>query len=120
MIRVLSFGYAEELLQKRHDLLVFSGLTVTLIDRKAAVLRLIDREVFDALVIGHGVPLKDRNEVAWRTKCRTKARIIFLYRWTINNAELADAVLSVESSVEDLPEAIKRLVDSDLNIAKRG
>jgi DNA-binding response OmpR family regulator len=120
MIRVLSFGYVDELLQKRHRFLAASGFEVTSIDTKSAGLRLLGTCEFDVLVIGHGVPLRDRNAVAARAKCGDAIRVIFLYRSNIRNAELADAVLSVDSSAEDLPQIILRLVGEQSRIVGCG
>ena len=109
MIRVLSFGYIEDLLRKRHQLLAEAGFDVTSLETKSAVVRLLNTEEFDVLVIGHGVPLQDRNEVAGKAKCRNGARVVFLYRWNINKAEYADAVLSVDGCAENLTETIRRI-----------
>jgi hypothetical protein len=109
MIKVLSFGYIADLLKARHELLSASGFEVTSLETETAVIRKLESEVFDVLVIGHGVPLRDRNEVAGKAKCQTGTQIIFLYRWNINKAEYADAVLSVDSCAEHLPETIRRI-----------
>jgi hypothetical protein len=82
------------------------------LETKSAVVRLFEREAFDVLVIGHGVPLRDRNEVAGKAKCQTGTQIIFLYRWNINKAEYADAVLSVDGCAEHLLETIQRIANA--------
>jgi DNA-binding response OmpR family regulator len=112
MIKILSFGYIEDLLRKRHQLLADAGFDVTSLETKSAVVRLLEREAFDVLVIGHGVPLRDRNEVAGKAKCQTGTQIIFLYRWNINKAEYADAVLSVDGCAEHLLETIQRIANA--------
>ena len=109
MIKVLSFGYIEDLLRKRHQLLAGGGFDVTSLETKSAVVRKLESEVYDVLVIGHGVPLQDRNAVAGKAKCRSGAQVIFLYRWNINKAEYADAVLSVDGCGEHLLETIRRI-----------
>jgi hypothetical protein len=118
MIRVLSFGYIEDLLRERHKVLSASGFEVTSLETKSAVVRKLEMEAFDVLVIGHGVPLHDRNEIAGRAKCQSGTRIIFLYRYNINRAEFADAVLSVDGCAEHLIETIDRIA-SESNAVER-
>ena len=109
MIKVLSFGYIADLLKARHDLLSASGFEVTSLETKTAVIRKLESENYDVVVIGHGVPIQHRTEVAGKAKCLNKTRVIFLYRWNINKAEYADAVLSVDGCAEHLPETIRRI-----------
>ena len=109
MIKVLSFSYIEDLLRKRHQLLAEAGFEVTSLETKSAVVHLLETEAFDVLVIGHGVSLQNRNEIAGKAKCRNGTRVVFLYRWNINKAEYADAVLSVDGCVENLTETIRRI-----------
>ncbi|HEY1527965.1 MAG TPA: hypothetical protein VGH51_17165 [Candidatus Angelobacter sp.] len=108
-MRVLSFGYVEELLRERHRLLTAAGFQVTSVDTKSNVLKLLENEEFNVLIVGHGVPVEQRNEVAVRAKIWRRAGVIFLYRWNINRAEFADAVLSVDCCPENLAEAVLTL-----------
>lgn len=112
MIKVLSFGYVEDLLKARHELLSGAGFEVTSLETKTAVVRKLESDAYDVLVIGHGVPVQHRTEVARKAKCLNKTRVIFLYRWNINKAEDADAVLSVDGCAEHLPEAIRRIASA--------
>jgi hypothetical protein len=109
MIKVLSFGYIADLLKARHELLSASGFEVTSLETKTAVIRKLESEAYDVLVIGHGVPIQHRTEVAGKAKCLNKTLVIFLYRWNINKAEYADAVLSVDGCAEHLLETIRRI-----------
>jgi hypothetical protein len=90
----------------RHKILVDAGFRVISVDNRDDVLRLLKSHRFHVLVIGHLVPMEDRNEVASQGKFLQNARVIFLYNGRIAGAEVADAVLSVDGSPEDLNSAI--------------
>jgi DNA-binding response OmpR family regulator len=110
MFTVLSFGYDRPRLLSRHNVLVATGFRVTSMDNKTDVLRLLKSHRFHILVIGHLVPMQDRNEVARQAKFQQNAHVIFLYKDRISGAEPADAVLSVDGSPEDLSATALRLV----------
>jgi CheY-like chemotaxis protein len=112
MVKILSLGYVEETLKARHRSLAAAGFDVTSVDKKHEALRLLLKsQRFDVVVIGHGVPVADRNEVATKARFQQKARTIFLYRRSTTNAELADALVAEDGKPEDLYTAIMRLVD---------
>jgi DNA-binding NtrC family response regulator len=106
MLKVLSLAYDRRHLLARHKVLVDAGFHVISADNKDDVLRLLKTHRFHVLVIGHLVPMADRNEVASQGKFLQNARVIFLYNGRIAGAEVADAVLSVDGSPEDLNSAI--------------
>lgn len=83
------------------------------------VRRLLGNQEFDVLLIGHGVPMKDRNEVAKRARSK-KICVVFLYRWNIHGAELADAVISVDGGAETLTECICRLAATPMGLRSDG
>ena len=111
-MRVLSFGYVEEFLEERHKLLVSAGFEVISVASKSEAVTLLETKEFDVLLVGHGVPAEQRNQVAVRAKLWGKTLVIFLYRWNINKAEYADAVLSVDGCADHLLETIRR-IDSE-------
>lgn len=118
-IKVLSFGYSESLLQKRHQWLSASQFDVCSVNTRSMVRRLLGNQEFDLLLIGHTVPMKDRNEIARRAKSK-KIRVVFLYRWNIHGAELADAVISVDGGAENLTECIHRLTAKPISPRSHG
>jgi hypothetical protein len=65
---VFSFGYVEEFLRERHELLVSAGLQVTSVACKSEAVKLLETKEFDVLLVGHGVPAEQRNQVAVRAK----------------------------------------------------
>lgn len=108
-MRILSLGYIEELLRERHRLLITAGFEVISVETKSKALKLLETQGFDVLIIGHGVPVEQRNEVAIRAKIWRRAGVIFLYKWNINNAEFADAVLSIDGCAEHLADTVHRI-----------
>lgn len=110
MFTVLSFGYDRQRLLARHKVLVDAGFRVISVDNRNDVLRLLKSHRFHVLVIGHLVPMEDRNEVASQGKFLQNSRVILLYKGRISRTEMADAVLSVEGSPEDLNSTILWLV----------
>jgi hypothetical protein len=119
MFTVLSFGYDRRRLLSRHKVLVGAGFRVTSVDNRDDVLRLLKSHRFHVLVIGHLVPMKDRNKVAGQGKFLQNVRVIFLYKDRIAGAELADAVLSVDGSPEDLKSTALWLVRGKIEDADR-
>jgi DNA-binding NtrC family response regulator len=110
MFTVLSFGYDRRRLLTRHKVLVDAGFRVRSVDNIDDVLRLLKSHRFHVLVIGHLVPTEDRNEVASQGKFLQNTRVVLLYKGGIFRTEMADAVLSVEGSPENLNSTILWLV----------
>jgi DNA-binding NtrC family response regulator len=105
-MKVLSFGYRKPLLAARHKLLKQARLDVVSVSSKTQALRVLEQKSFDVVVIGHHVPAEVRDLVARRAKTRLKAGVIFLYQHSIDHAEVADAVLSVDGTPKTLIAAI--------------
>ena len=110
MFTVLSFGYDRQRLLARHKVLIDAGFCVISVDKRDDVLRLLKSHRFHVLVIGHLVPMEDRNEVASQGKFLQNTRVVLLYKGGIFRTEMADAVLSVEGSPESLNSTILWLV----------
>lgn len=108
-VRVLSLGHVEGLLRERHRLLGAAGFEVTSVDTRSKALKLLDNQDVNVLVIGHRVPVEQRNELAIKAKIWRRAAVIFLYKGNIHKAEFADAVLSVDHCAEHLADTIRRI-----------
>jgi DNA-binding NtrC family response regulator len=119
MFTVLSFGCDRRRLLSRHKVLVAAGFRVTSMDNKDDVLRPLKSHRFHVLVIDYLVPMEDRNEVASQGKFLQNARVIFLYKGRIAGTEMADAVLSVDGSPEDLNSTILWLVRGNAEDVER-
>ena len=64
-----------------------------------------------ALIIGVGLAVKDRIRVAqYARRHNPNVRMIFLYRGSIDNAEMADAVLNAAVDPQDLLQALQDLL----------
>jgi DNA-binding NtrC family response regulator len=118
MFTVLSFGYDRRRLLSRHKVLADAGFRVTSVDNRDDVLRLLKSHRFHVLVIGHLVPMGDRNEVASQGKFLQNTRVVLLYKGRISGTEMADAVLSVDGSPEDLNSTILWLVRGNVEDVK--
>lgn len=119
MVTVLSFGYDRRRLLSRHKVLVDAGFRVISVDNRNDVLRLLKSHRFHVLVIGHLVPVEDRNEVASQGKFLQNARVVLLYKDRISRTEMADAVLSVDGSPEGLNSTILWLVRGNVDDMER-
>jgi len=118
MFTVLSFGYDRRRLLSRHKVLVDAGFRVRSVDNRDDVLRLLKSHRFHVLVIGHLVPMEDRNEVASQGKFLQNTRVVLLYKGRISRTEMADAVLSVDGLPEDLNSTILWLVRGNVEDVK--
>jgi hypothetical protein len=119
MFTVLSFGYDRRRLLSRHKILAAAGFRVTSRGKRDDVLRLLKSRRFHVLIIGHLVPMEDRNEIARQGKFLQNARVIFLYKGRITGAEMADAVLSVDGAPEDLNSTVLLLVHRNVKDVDR-
>ena len=106
-MRVLSLAYKKPLLVERHKLLKRARFDVVSVSTETDALRALAQEQFDDVIIGYSVPSEVRDLIARKAKSEFKAGVIFLYRHSINQAELADAVLSVDGNPKTLVNAIQ-------------
>ena len=104
MCRVLSIEYSIPYLVKRHVTLRHADIPVesaSTLREVTALLRLGD---FDVAVLGHTIPEAERTRIA-NTLLETKPniRIVMMYSGSIERADHADAVLSVEGEQHLVP-----------------
>ena len=109
MCRVLSIEYSIPYLVKRHVTLRHAEIPVesaSSLREATALLRLGD---FDVAVLGHNIPESERNRLA-DTLLETKPniRIVMMYSGSIDHADHADAVLSIDGE-QHLVATIKSL-----------
>jgi len=113
MIRLLAFGCENAALESRSSSLERAGIQIVCAEKEEeARMLLLRTRRFDVVAIGARVPLNERNRVALLAKSGHKAGIIFLYRGSVFHAEVADALLSAEVTLEDLILAVERLAGS--------
>jgi len=114
MIRLLAFGCEGTALQRRSSSLERAGIQLVCAEKEEdARMLLLRTRRFDVVTIGAGVSLNERNRIALLAKSGHKAGIIFLYRGSVFHAEVADALLSAEVTLENLILAVERLAGSN-------
>ncbi len=100
---ILSYGHISHLVLSREKAFSEAGFDVNSTTSPAEVAALIGAKRCDVLVVGHTVPENERNRVASLFRSRNPGgRIVFLYLGSIQNADLADAVISVTNPPADL------------------
>ena len=97
MCRVLSVEYSILHLVKRQVTLRRAEIPVESASSLREALALLRLGELNVAVLGHGIPEAERNRIA-DTLLETKPniRIVMMYAGSINNADHADAVLSIE------------------------
>jgi CheY-like chemotaxis protein len=111
MAKILLIGYSKELLALRRRRLRDVGHTVTTAETLGEALRKIQSGAYDVMVLGQTVPHQQRNSlVATAKRINPRTKVVVLYMATIDNAELADALLDADATVEDLLQAVEYLV----------
>jgi DNA-binding response OmpR family regulator len=111
MARILLVSYIPELLQERDRVLREAGYEVTLGPSYAAACLAIDQETFDVAVLGFSVPEEDRNQMARALKAYSSStQIIMIYFASVENTELADALLPTSAGPEDVLRAVNHMV----------
>ncbi len=118
MYAVLAFAVSPHFLRSRHKALALAGLKIISVETRPEALHHLAGHPFELLLVGQGVPIQVRNEVALRAKER-KMRVIFLYQGSIAQAEAADALLTADVSSEDLISTMFRLATSPMNEGSR-
>jgi DNA-binding response OmpR family regulator len=109
--RVLSVGYLVEQLQDRNQRLRKAGFTVDSTSDSDRAFALASANHYDCTVLGLAVPESVRNDIAAAVREKNPAAIVVMLYWgSIQNAELADAVLSVKTSDDDLQSILKHLL----------
>jgi DNA-binding NtrC family response regulator len=111
MAKILLIGYCKELLALRRTRLREVGHNVVTAETLGEALRKMQSGAYDVIVLGQLVPHQQRNSlVATAKRINPFTKVVVLYSATINHAELADALLDADASVEDLLHAVEYLV----------
>jgi len=113
--RILLIGYEDGWLEDRRGGLRAAGHTVSCAHSLEQGLRSIQSGRFDVLVLGHAIPLAQRNRLAQAAKrANPSTRVLILYSASVEHAELADALVDNTATTEDLHRAVEYLVDMRL------
>lgn len=108
MRRILLYGHDRERLQAQETALVESGFAVDTVSSRRSAEKLARRGQHDAIILGHTLDKSDRNEVAAMMKqANPQACVIMTYESSISEAEMADAVLSVQAPASDVIQTLR-------------
>jgi PleD family two-component response regulator len=113
VLRILSFGYVADRLQQRNELLQQAGFVVDEAIHESQALRLAASNEYIGLVIGASVEHSIRNQLAQAVRIRNPhAIVVMLYESSIEDTELADAVLNRDAGDQELPQVMLQLLMS--------
>ena len=121
MAAILLVGHLAPLLRDRERVLRRAGHDVVAITAGQDHLRYATQKDFDVVIIGHAVPERQRQRLLQSLKSRSpQAAIVLFYRGSIQNAELADAVLNTDGKYKDLLLTVEHLLSrrSEKNAAR--
>lgn len=109
--RILSVSYDASLLATRQMLLETQGYAVTSALGYTDAISFCNDPAFDLFVLGHSIPLKDKQELVRTFKSNCKAPVLSLERWGEPRA-VADFHAQPDNPAEFLNTVRRILVDS--------
>lgn len=107
---ILSVSYEESLLRTRHWILETAGFRVTSALDIAQAANYCQNRVFDLVIIGHSMPIKDKKALLRVVQDQNRARILSLLK--SGEAPLRGVHHSIEAS--EGPEALVAAVEKTL------
>jgi|ERR1043166_159864 len=111
MAAILLVGHLAPLLRDRERVLRKAGHDVIALTVGKDHLRHATQRDFDVVIIGHAVPERQRQRLLQSVKSRSpQAAIVLFYRGSIQNAELADAILNADGKYKDLLFTVEHLL----------
>ena len=113
MANILLVGYIAELLQERERTLRAAGYAVIMASTFASASAAIQRHKFDLAILSFSVPETDRSLLARALKeGDPNTKILMTYYASIQNTELADALMQNTASAEDILRAVNHLLNA--------
>jgi DNA-binding NtrC family response regulator len=111
MARILLVGYIPALLEERERFLRAAGHDVTVAVSFSTAFIAIQQSPIDVAIFGYTVPEEERNQLAAALKdACPSAKIIMRYLTSVNNTELADALMPTTATADELLRAINHLI----------
>ena len=111
MAAILLVGHMAPLLRERERVLRRAGHDVVAITVGNDHLRYATQKDFDVVIIGHAVPERQRHRLLQSVKSRSPhVAVVLFYRGSIQNAELADAILNTDGKSKDLLFTVEHLL----------
>jgi CheY-like chemotaxis protein len=111
MAKVLLVGYIREHLEERKNVLHAGGHHATAAANQQAAYQAIEQDTFDVAVLGFSVPEQERNAIARRlTQSNSDTRIVMIYFTSVQNTELADALIPTTANAQDVLRAVNHVL----------
>jgi DNA-binding NtrC family response regulator len=114
MAKVLLVGYIREHLEERRAALQAAAHQTTIAADFTAANQAIDEDTFDVAVLGFSVPEQERNLVARRViQANPGAKIVMIYFSSVENTELADALIPTTANAQDVLRAVNHVLKAN-------
>jgi DNA-binding response OmpR family regulator len=111
MAKVLLVSYIRELLEERNNVFHAAGHHATIAADQKAAHQAIEQNTFDVAVLGFSIPEQERNEMARRlTQSNSDTRIVMIYFTSVQNTELADALIPTTASAQEVLRAVNHVL----------
>lgn len=111
MAQILSFGIDRSYLDERAIILNKAGFRVSSAEQKSEALRLAQLSSPRLVIFGHKVPAKLRHSMARSFRdIDPEMKLVFVYRGEKPEDELADAMVPLQTSAEQLVTTIRGLL----------
>ncbi|HZU32475.1 MAG TPA: hypothetical protein VFB79_15265 [Candidatus Angelobacter sp.] len=111
MARVLLVTYIRELIGEQETILRNAGYDVVVTSSFAESSQAIENQVFDLSMMGFSIPVAERNQLAQAFKqANPAAKIIMIYFKSLQNTELADAILQTTATPQEILTAVNYLL----------
>jgi DNA-binding response OmpR family regulator len=111
MDRILSVGMLQDLLRERNETLRAAGFEVSSCAGAAHAKWLFRKHRHPVVVIGHAVPVAERNQFsAYLRRTSPQTKIVFLYEGRAEEAQSADAIVNVEEGPAYLAQTVQYLL----------
>jgi len=113
MAKVLLVSYIRELLEERFHVLQTAGHSPAMAADRETAFEAIEQDVYDVAVLGYSVPEQERNEMARRLiQANPNARIVMIYFSSVENTELADALIPTTAGAPDVLRAVNHVLNT--------
>jgi DNA-binding response OmpR family regulator len=111
MDRILSVGLLQDFLKARNETLRVAGFEVSSCAGTAHAKWLFRKHRHAVVVIGHSVPIAERNQfAAYVRRTSPQTQIVFLYAGRAEQTQFADAIVNVEEGLSYLVQTVQYLL----------
>jgi DNA-binding response OmpR family regulator len=111
MDRILSVGMLLDLLKARNEALKRAGFEVSSCAGTAHAKWLFRKYRHEVVVVGHGIPVAERNQLAaYVRRTAPQTQIVFLYSGRAEQTQFADAIVNIEAGLAYLAQTVQYLL----------